>query len=225
MRLLIDCYNLLHAAMPPVLAGLDERRLCSLLEGSAWDRGPGSVVVVADGGVKPGGPAHGSRADAVGMTYSGPDRTADDVLIGLVEDASAPRRVAVVTDDREIRRAAKKRRCRLVGCDDFVRKLAARARRPLRERDTTRPSVPDPVPGNAEGWMRAMGIGGTLLAELESATRTRVAAGPVVKPATRTPAPAPEPPPRARPEWPRGPEDLGIAAEDWAMVADLFRRG
>ena len=225
MRLLIDCYNLLHADMPPVLAGLDERRLCDLLEGSPWDRGVGSVTVVADGGVKPGGPPPGGGA--VRLRYSGGDRTADDVLIELVEAASAPRRVTVVTSDREIRKVAKRRKARVVGSDDFVRKLAARARKPLRERDGGKPSVPNVLPGQAEGWMRAMGFGPELLAELEAATAARVATGPVVKPrpAPRPATPAYRPPPDPdRVGWPRGPEDLGIAAEDWAMVADLFRR-
>ena len=224
MRLLIDCYNLLHADMPPALAGLDERRLCGLLEGSAWDRGVGSVTVVADGGRKPGGPPPGGGA--VRVCYSGPARTADDVLIELVEAASDPRRVTVVTSDREIRRVVKRRRARVLGSDDFVRRLAAHARRPLRERAGPRPSVPEPVPGQAEGWMRAMGFGPELLAELEAATAARVATGPVVRPRPAKPAAAPAvpPPDPEGPAWPRGPEDLGIAPEDWAMVADLFRR-
>ncbi|BAM04401.1 NYN domain-containing protein [Phycisphaera mikurensis] len=227
MRLLIDCYNLLHAAMPPVLAGLNERRLCELLVGSRWDRGAGSVIVVADGGVKPGGPVAGDAGGPARMRYAGPSRTADDVLIGLIEEASAPRRLAVVTDDREIRRAAKKRKVRPVDTESFVRKLAAHARKPLRERGVRRPAAPERIPGQAEGWMRAMGIGGDLLAEVEAATADAVAAGPVVKPrpTPRTAGPEPAKRPRsADPGWPRGPEDLGIGAEDWAMVADLFRR-
>ena len=145
------------------------------------------------------------------------------MLIDLIDDASAPRRLAVVTDDREIRRAAKKRRVKLVDTDAFVRKLAVHARRPLRERDSSRPGVPERIPGQTEGWMRAMGIGGDLLAEVEAATASRVAAGPVVKPRTAAPR-APAPPRSADPDWPRRAEDLGLAAEDWAMVADLFRR-
>lgn len=226
MRLLIDCYNLLHTEMPPVLAGLDERRLCSLLANSRWDRGPGSVVVVADGGVKPGGPGSGAAGGGVRMRYSGPSRSADEVLIELVEAASAPRRVTVVSTDREIRRAARKRHVKRLRSDEFIAKLAAHARRPLRHRDGGRETPAELLPGQAEAWMRAMGLGEERIAEVEAATSARLNAGPVVRPARRVPEPTRPPAPREPdPNWPRGPEELGIAAEDWAMVADLFRRG
>lgn len=121
MPLFIDCYNLLHAAMPPSLAGLDELWLCRLLAQGPWsgDR----IVVVCDGSAKPHAPH--SPLPQVELLYSGKDRSADDVIRELIDADSAPRRAVVVSDDRQIQKAARRRRCRVIPCADFVHLLAA----------------------------------------------------------------------------------------------------
>ena len=120
MVLLIDCYNLLHAPMPVSLAGLDETWLCRLLARSRY--ASGRIVVVCDGTAKPGGPA-GSAALNVDLVFSGPTRSADDVIIGLIERDSAPRSLTVVSNDRQIQKAARRRRARLCTCDQMIHEL------------------------------------------------------------------------------------------------------
>jgi predicted RNA-binding protein with PIN domain len=120
--LLIDCYNLIHAPMPAALAGLDESRLCRLLAGSAYREG--RIVVVCDGVVKPGGPAF-SPVPEVEIVYSGPGRSADAVIEQMVDQDSAPRRVSVVSDDRQVRKAARRRRCRILSCQDLAHELVS----------------------------------------------------------------------------------------------------
>lgn len=51
MSLIVDCYNVLHVTMPPLLAGLDEGRLCAVLDRTPW--ADSAVTVVADGRPKP----------------------------------------------------------------------------------------------------------------------------------------------------------------------------
>lgn len=124
MALLVDCYNVLHTAMPASLAGLDEAGLCIALD--RWARG-GRVVVVCDGSVKPHGP-EASPAEGVELVYSGPGRSADDVIIAMIDADTAPRRLTVVSNDRTIQKAARRRRCRVMTCERLIGVLAAGSR-------------------------------------------------------------------------------------------------
>jgi predicted RNA-binding protein with PIN domain len=124
MPLLIDCYNVLHAEKPASLAGLGEASLCGLLMRSQWARG--GVTVVCDGRPKP----HSPSPDAVGavtLIFSGAGRSADDVIIELIEKNTSPRRLTVVSSDRVIRKAARRRRARDVSSEEFLKQLARAA--------------------------------------------------------------------------------------------------
>jgi predicted RNA-binding protein with PIN domain len=154
MPLFIDCYNLLHATMPPSLAGLDEDGLCRVLAASPWagDR----IVVVCDGVVKPGTPS-ASPVSRVELIYSGPSKTADDVIIEMAAANSAPRRLYVVTDDREIQKAVKRRKAQVISTGAFIRALATS--RPAGSTiDSTarhRPALPE---GEVNQWLKEFGI-------------------------------------------------------------------
>lgn len=121
MGLLVDGYNVLYTDMPVNLAGLDEVGLCVLLSRSIWAKGP--ITVVYDGKVKPHGPAR-SPVAAVKLVYSGPDRSADEVIISAIDADSAPRRLLVVSTDRQIQKAARRRRCQIMDSMAFVHHLA-----------------------------------------------------------------------------------------------------
>lgn len=157
MPLLIDCYNLLHATMPPSLAGLEEERLCELLAVSEW-AGEG-ISVVCDGVVKPLGLTT-SPVDEVELIYSGPNRSADDVIIQMIDADSAPKRLTVVSTDREIRAATRRRRARVIISAEFVSilgSLVGRLNRPSGE--------PEPVPevlpeDQVDGWLEEFGVDG-----------------------------------------------------------------
>ena len=156
MHLVIDCYNLLHETMPPNLAGLDEDRLCRLLA-SSWGR-RARVTVVCDGRPKPF--ALRSPVPEVQLLYSGRRKSADDVILQIVETESAPRRVTVVSSDRQIQKAARRRRCKVHDSAQFIRLLA---------RQPPAPSGSDRGSGGAgrpealdeqevERWMREFGL-------------------------------------------------------------------
>lgn len=160
MPLLIDCYNVLHTTMPASLAGLDEAGLCQALARSPW--AGRRIVVVCDGVVKPHSPA-ASPAAGVQLVYSGPSRSADDVIISLIARDTAPRRLSVVTNDREIQKAARRRRAKVLSCERFIGALAAaQGQRKVKPASAGKKDryggAPALSPGQVEQWMREFGI-------------------------------------------------------------------
>lgn len=122
MPLVIDGYNLLKADMPPSLAGLDEAGLCHALDRAGFVAG--GVRIVLDGGPKPGLPTQ-SPVTGVELVHAGKGKSADDVIMDMIDADHAPRSLVVVSTDREIRKAARRRRAVSVTSADFIRMLAA----------------------------------------------------------------------------------------------------
>ncbi len=115
MPVIIDGYNLLHAARRYDEDGdLGRGQLCQLL--GRWGRvARQEVLVVFDGAAPPeplGRQLHGVGIEVI---YSGPGRSADDLVVERIDASSAPRRLMVVSSDRQVRRAARRRRCGQVG--------------------------------------------------------------------------------------------------------------
>lgn len=141
MPYIIDGYNLLHAlgllrgrAGPH---GLEKARLAllGLLRGALGERA-GEVAVVFD--------ARGARPDAAEASDFGPIRVlfavrqqeADDLIEDLIRRDPDPRRLQVVSDDRRLQQAARRRRAQAVGCLDFLTELHRQRR--------TSPEPPSP---------------------------------------------------------------------------------
>ncbi len=167
--LVIDCYNVLYTPMPAMLAGLDEAGLCHALSRTTWVQRTGGVVVVADGKPKPlpddrsGAVLTESPAVGVQLEWSGPGRTADSVILRMVNEYTAPRRVIVVSTDREVRAKARRRRCRVWTSEQFITKLVEQLRRgggAISGPPPDRPRVPPEglTPGEVEAWLEAFGI-------------------------------------------------------------------
>jgi predicted RNA-binding protein with PIN domain len=152
MPVLIDCYNLLHTTMPPTLAGLDERGLCRVLARSrfAGER----ITIVCDGKPKPHAPA--GSTDGISLIYSGPTRTADDVIVAKIRSDTAPRRLIVVSSDRQIQAAARRRRANVFSSQQFIHLLAPGAAndQPAAGRPTG--SLTD---DQVERWLAEFGLG------------------------------------------------------------------
>jgi len=136
---LIDGNNLLHAAWnledPDRLIG--RSGLCRAL-GEWAERKRESVLVVFDGAAPPRGLAEQIVDPRIEVRYSG-HISADDVLISVLETHTAARRLTVISSDRRIASAARRRRARSVRSGDFwiqlVRDLAARPMRPREPRE------------------------------------------------------------------------------------------
>ena len=161
MSLIVDCYNVLHATMPPLLAGLDEGGLCQALARSQWANGP--MTVVADGRPKPFRAVE-SPVASVELLYAGSvpgrHRDADGLIISLIDAHTAPRRLTVISSDRQVRAAARRRRARDVDSDTFIERLAGQLRRrSAGPTPPSRPNIPPLPPELVQRWRDAFGFG------------------------------------------------------------------
>lgn len=115
MPILIDGYNLLHAIKGDFGGDLVQARngTCSLLADAA--RYSQQFITVIFDGTPPRGvtlPIDTDQAHMLHVEYSGGGISADSRIQKLIDKSSAPRLLWVVSDDREIIRHARRRRCR-----------------------------------------------------------------------------------------------------------------
>ena len=157
MPLLVDGYNLLGRLrkLEEHFEPLDAAGLCRLLSRYlAATRGHGTICF--DGT----GPRDKSAFLGLGsleVHFCGSHEEADDQIERRIADCSAPRRLVVVSDDRRVRAAAKRRRAVSVRCDDFMAEVVERlSRRPAaREPSAKRHGVSD---AETERWMEVFGF-------------------------------------------------------------------
>jgi predicted RNA-binding protein with PIN domain len=155
MPLLIDCYNVLHAEKPPRLAGLTTAWLCRALARSRWAGQP--ILVVCDGQASPLELVE-SPVAAVELTYSGPERTADQVIIQQIERDTGPKRLLVVSSDHEILKAARRRRAKTLTSEQFLHELARQLNQPGHSpREPDKPDPSDMPQAEIDAWLQQFG--------------------------------------------------------------------
>ncbi len=148
---LIDGNNLMHA----IGSSVGRESLCALLADLPTDQHP--VCVVFDGPSPPAGVARQIEQFDVEVVYAAP-KDADTILLMRIANNSAPRRLTVVSTDRQIRQAARRRRCQSVRSEDFAKTLLRTPR--------TGPNVPpEPAekqdglaPHQTREWLREFGF-------------------------------------------------------------------
>ena len=154
---LIDGYNLLHAM--GVLSGrvgpngLEKARarLLGLLAG-AFGEGGHAVTVVFDAANAPRGAAEALEFRGIQVRFAVRQEEADDLIEELLRRDSAPRRVTVVSDDHRLHRAARRRGCRVQGCDEFLGWLDRHRRRARHSSES--PEEQARAPGrDAQHWL------------------------------------------------------------------------
>lgn len=154
MRYLIDGYNLAHAlgvlAGKVSPAGLERSRI-SLLKfiAAAHGNAAGDVTVVFDAGSARG---LNLRQTIVGIDVRfAVGEEADDVIERLVKADAAAKQLAVVSDDRRLREAARRRGCEVLGCLAYLDRLEA-----MPKIQASRPEAPEkpdrPTPAEAAEW-------------------------------------------------------------------------
>ena len=124
MLYLIDGYNLLFAMgvlLPrrtgPHLLEKARQRLLGLLRGAGGD---GTITVIFDAKhPPPGAPAEWDQ-EGIHVAFAVKEGEADELIEELIRRASVPGRLTVVSDDRRIRQAARRRHCVVQGCGDFL---------------------------------------------------------------------------------------------------------
>lgn len=123
MPLVVDAFNVLHVTgvLPPEIAGLDLDGLADLIEASGLAKD--EVWIVCDGMRPPtGGPR---RRERVWFSWAGGGAKADDLIVQLVQRSTSPRRMTIVTADRAVQRAVKRRGAEIEASETFLARLAA----------------------------------------------------------------------------------------------------
>ncbi|MBX3375259.1 MAG: NYN domain-containing protein [Phycisphaeraceae bacterium] len=149
MPLLVDAFNVLHVVgiLSPEIAGPDLRGLAALIGRSRYRAE--AVTLFCDGRPDPGTPK--TRAAGAHLLWSGPARSADDLLIARIRSTTIPRKTIVVSTDRAIRREARRRRCPWMTSEAFLSALDTDWRR------WRAPSSPGPAPPPESGSRRSTG--------------------------------------------------------------------
>ena len=124
----------------------------------------GGIVVVADGRVKPRGAAS-SPVEGVQLIYAGvvggEGCSADDIIIERIRVDSAPKRLTVVSSDREIRAAARARGAKDLPSDLFIERLTRdHATGVTGPRPPRRPRVEPLDAESVDAWLDVFGVEG-----------------------------------------------------------------
>ncbi len=161
MTLIIDGYNLLHASgvfgATRGPRGFEQSRVALLdMLVDVLGEQASTTIVVFDAARAPDGlPAqliHGGIRVWFAREY--PD--ADSLIEELVEDDTAPGHLIVVSSDRRLQVAARRRRAKAVSCEEWL----AEARQIRRSRGRASPDAkpPEPSPEEAEYWKNYFGL-------------------------------------------------------------------
>ena len=158
MPVIIDGNNLLYAARSAPDEGplMGRSRLCNLL-GQWVRRRAERVHVVFDGPAPTDDLVKQIAAPGVQISFSG-GVSADAEIIRLLEEDSAARRQVVVSSDREIVRAAKRRRASPVGSDEFWALLRQELSRPAPRRVEPPEKTRGQSPEATSEWLREFGF-------------------------------------------------------------------
>ena len=175
MKVLIDGYNLMYArGLLDQRVGRDGFRKARerFLDELATALGPLDVrqtlVIFDAAGAPPNVPARETRK-GLSIEFAVDVAEADALLEELISKHSAPRTLTVVSSDRRIRDAARRRGAVSLSCDEFLDRLDSnRARSNDREPVAETPRRGDPLLDDTDYWLALFG-------EIESDPSTRAA--------------------------------------------------
>jgi hypothetical protein len=130
--LVIDGHNLIGQMLEISLSDPhDEEKLIKRLEGYHRERGT-SIIVVFDPGQAPP-PAKRLRGKGIKVLFAPPGSKADTLIINLIKKSPYPKGLTIVSSDREVRRAARARRAKMMTAQRFARMLSRPKRPPIKE--------------------------------------------------------------------------------------------
>ena len=159
MTLIIDGYNLLHASgvfgAERGPRGFEQSRL-ALLDLLADLLGPDATktIVVFDAVNAPDGlpGRHVHRGLRVWFAREYPD--ADSLIEEILDEEKSPASITVVSNDRRLQLAARRRRATAVSSDAWLAEL----RRTPAGKHTDDAKPPEPGPGEVEHWKKLFGV-------------------------------------------------------------------
>jgi predicted RNA-binding protein with PIN domain len=152
MRYLIDGYNLLHAMgvlhgqTGPAVLERARLRLLGLLRGRFGERA-GDVTVVFDAAHAPANAVEAQDYHGIRVRFAVHESQADDLIEQLIRHDSAPGKLTVVSDDRRLQQAGRRRHCPVQSCGDFLDHIV----KPPRQ--SQQPAL-KPDGGDQEYWLK-----------------------------------------------------------------------
>ncbi|HEY1600582.1 MAG TPA: NYN domain-containing protein [Pirellulales bacterium] len=164
MSLIIDGYNLMHAAgiigrgMGP--GGLERSRLAVLnfVVESIAPAELASTTVVFDAQDAPPGLPREMLHRGIMVRFSTGYDSADELIEHLIERASAPRRLIVVSSDHRLHRAARRRKAQAIDSDIWYEQTIAARNSRQRAAKTDPQKPPAPLPASeVEYWLSKFG--------------------------------------------------------------------
>lgn len=165
MGLLIDGYNLMHAAgiigrgVGP--GGLERSRqaLLNFVVEAVDDRELMHTVVVFDAEGAPPGLPRTMQHKGITVRFAAGYEDADSLIEELIQADSAPRRLTLVSSDHRLQRAARRRRATAVDSDRWYRAAVERRQRRHGQRPPTSDKPPEPsTEFEVEFWMRELDV-------------------------------------------------------------------
>ena len=160
MRILIDGYNLLHAAgvfgetRGPGGFEASRRALLEALARLLGDARDKATVVFDATDAPPGLPAR-SLHDGIQVVFARDYPSADALIEDMIEAHNAPTSLTVVSADNRVIAAARRRRAKAVPSGEWFAELRAAARQ------SPQPETKPPPPENdyeVERWLREFGF-------------------------------------------------------------------
>lgn len=128
MRLLLDTMNVLHA-WDSGMVGDALTEIPALAREIGQSRYKGyQTTLVCDGA--PIGDLEGRSWSSCAVRFAGSGRDADTLIEYLIDRDTAPRRLVVVSSDRRIMKAARRRRAKPLPSEDFLVQIAKDAGKP-----------------------------------------------------------------------------------------------
>ena len=159
MAIIVDGYNVLHACrwLPSSWKGADRAGLCRLL-GELAEQSGERITVVFD--ALPSKPALEPKGfGQVEVIFSGHSRTADDVIIQMIKSSSGPRDLIVVSSDREIKAAARRRGCKVRTAGEFIKTSAKELSRAQTKKEHEPEAKQKGLSGKeTDKWLEEFGI-------------------------------------------------------------------
>lgn len=164
--LLIDGYNLMHAAglaRPTYGPGDLERcrhRLLRFLVNTLKSREKGRAKVIFDAFDAPEDASRRQSFDGLEVLFATPGSDADSLIEELIAKHSAPRQIMVISSDRRLQKAARRRRAKSVDSGAFIDMLLCRT---PRDESVTLAREDDPKfegtlsPGELNQWLDFFG--------------------------------------------------------------------
>lgn len=162
MPLILDGHNVLFAMVPggerADLRALEAARARLVEHLLRHHRVSGeTVTVVFDSRQFRGGARLQESLPGVHLRTVHPPDTADDEIRRLVEASTAPRRLTVVTSDRELARACSARGAAIVESRAFLRGMGSEARRTARDDDEESVKAARPSPEEVREFLDVFG--------------------------------------------------------------------